>query len=108
MNNIQHNLQILKAKQFTYPYVVAAGRECATSRGDILLFQTLAAAIVCRDEMNRCEQMYRLRAKWEVKRLDLADITHSVVFYEELLEKGTLETRRDVSKNPRGLKWRRV
>jgi hypothetical protein len=105
--DVHTQLQLLKAKHFRYPYVVATGRECATSRGSILVFQTLAAAIACRDALNEVEKNYQLKARWEIKRLDIQDMKFSIIFYEELIEKEKIPTIRDYSRRDNMI-WRRL
>jgi len=107
MNAVDQRIKLLKTKNFTYPYVVAAGRECATTKGDILLFQTLAAAIACRDSLNEGEQNYRLKANWEVKRLDVRDMAFPSVFFEELIDNQHIPTRRDETKRD-NMNWWKV
>lgn len=106
MLKVDQNIQMLEAKQFKYPYVVAYGRECISSRGDILVFLTLANAIAARDEMNTIENKYMgLMAKqWVIKRIPIDEITQSCTIFEDLINQNQVPIARDYSKS--SLNWR--
>jgi hypothetical protein len=105
--DVHTQLQLLKAKHFRYPYVVATGRECATSRGSILVFQTLASAMACCDALNQNEIQYKVKVRWKVKRLDIRDLKFPIIFFEELVENKTIPTIRDYSRRDNMI-WRRL
>ena len=105
-SNLQQQIKILRATQIDYPYVVATGNECLSSRGLIIVFSTLANAIGARDTMNRIEAGYgnKIRPRWEVKRLEARLLGHRYVVFEDLINKRQVQTFRDYSKSD--LKWR--
>jgi len=106
-NDIDNQVDILIAKSTDYPYVVASGRECVSSRGSILVFLSLAGAIACRQEMNRIEADYfGSTGTWKVKRLAIDQIQADFEIFDDLVQKKQVPVKRDFSK--RWSKWGRL
>jgi hypothetical protein len=105
---ISKQIAMYSATQDEYPFVVAHGQECVSSRGDILVFLKLGNAIACQQEMNRLEALngFVVKARWNVKRLPVDRVTASKVFFEELLSDDQLAEGRDVSRRGWSQSWR--